>query len=125
MAKGRSKALTKDQLAKIKAKLLKQRDLLTNNIKAGLEEIENQEGHHLADLEDIDDVQDNDAVFEVVNNASATLEQIERALAMIEEGTYGICEECGEPIPLERLKALPFATQCVKCKRKAEMEEEV
>ena len=122
MAKTKAKALTKDQLAKIKRKLLERRAQLSDNLKSGLEEIESHEGHHLADLEDIDDVQDNDAIFEVVNNASATLEQIDRALKMIEEGTYGICEECNSPISLERLKALPFATQCIECKRKAEME---
>jgi len=122
MAKTKAKALTKDQLAKIKRKLLERRAQLSDNLKSGLEEIESHEGHHLADLEDIDDVQDNDAIFEVVNNASATLEQIDRALQMIENGTYGICEECNAPISIERLKALPFATQCIECKRKAEME---
>lgn len=121
---GTMKALTKHQLARVKSHLLNLRAKLTDNLKSGLQEIESQEGHHLADLEDIDDVQDNDAVFEVVNNASSMLEQIERALGKIEKGEYGTCEDCGEAIGPERLKALPFATQCVDCKRKSELQEE-
>ena len=48
--------------------------------------------------------------------ARAAVEEIDRALAKIDEGTYGICEQCGEPIPRERLKALPYAALCVRCK---------
>ncbi|HPC47377.1 MAG TPA: TraR/DksA family transcriptional regulator [Deltaproteobacteria bacterium] len=44
------------------------------------------------------------------------LEQIESALARMEKGEYGFCEDCGENIPAGRLKAMPFATLCVKCK---------
>jgi len=48
------------------------------------------------------------------------LEQIESALARMEKGEYGFCEDCGENIPLGRLKAMPFATLCVKCKSERE-----
>ena len=41
---------------------------------------------------------------------------IDEALLRIEENEYGICEECEEEIPLGRLKAMPFARHCVKCK---------
>ncbi len=41
---------------------------------------------------------------------------IDEALLRIKEDEYGICEECEEEIPLGRLKALPFARHCVKCK---------
>ncbi len=44
------------------------------------------------------------------------LHSIDEALLRIEEGEYGICEECEEEIPLGRLKAMPFARHCVKCK---------
>ena len=37
------------------------------------------------------------------------VEEIDRALAKIENGTYGRCEQCGQPIPRPRLKALPYA----------------
>ncbi|HEX2849412.1 MAG TPA: TraR/DksA C4-type zinc finger protein [Acidimicrobiales bacterium] len=52
----------------------------------------------------------------LIANARRTIEEIERALEKIDAGTYGICERCGQPIMKARLKALPFATECVACK---------
>jgi DnaK suppressor protein len=48
--------------------------------------------------------------------AMASVDEIDKALVKIDAGTYGICEKCGEPIPKERLKALPYAALCVQCK---------
>ena len=48
--------------------------------------------------------------------AMGAVDEIDKALAKIELGTYGICEKCGEPIPRERLRALPYAALCVRCK---------
>jgi DnaK suppressor protein len=48
--------------------------------------------------------------------ARATVVEIDRALQKIEDGTYGICEQCGETIPDARLQALPYAALCVTCK---------
>ena len=44
------------------------------------------------------------------------LHAIDEALLRIDEGEYGVCEECEEEIPLGRLKAMPFARHCVRCK---------
>lgn len=44
------------------------------------------------------------------------LHSIDEAIMRIDEGEYGICEECDEEIPLGRLKAMPFTRHCVKCK---------
>ena len=49
------------------------------------------------------------------NALAATLADVDRALAKIEEGTYGTCDRCGAPIPEERLAAIPWATLCVGC----------
>jgi DnaK suppressor protein len=48
--------------------------------------------------------------------ALALIEDINRALAKIAEGTYGVCEQCGDSIPKERLRAIPYAALCVRCK---------
>ncbi len=48
--------------------------------------------------------------------ARATVVEIDRALAKIEDGTYGSCEQCGDTIPDARLQALPHAALCVTCK---------
>lgn len=44
------------------------------------------------------------------------LAQVEEALGRIEDGTYGICQRCGDPIDIARLRVLPFATLCIRCK---------
>ena len=54
-----------------------------------------------------------------------TLEKIDHALKKLEEGTYGICEDCGNDISEQRLKALPFAVHCVECKQRREELEQI
>ena len=49
------------------------------------------------------------------------LSQIERALARIKQGTYGLCEICQSKIPVARLNALPYSTTCVDCQREMEL----
>ncbi len=44
-----------------------------------------------------------------------SLRQIDAALARLHAGRYGVCAACGDPIPVGRLKAVPFATHCVPC----------
>jgi DnaK suppressor protein len=53
------------------------------------------------------------------------MSKIEHALRKIEEGTYGVCEECDEPISLKRLEARPEAPLCIQCKEAQEKEEAV
>ncbi len=43
------------------------------------------------------------------------LTAIDRALARIDDGTYGVCDGCGKRIPLARLRVRPMASQCVSC----------
>ncbi len=43
------------------------------------------------------------------------LRQIQEALVRIEDQTYGICQDCSEPISTKRLEALPWATYCIQC----------
>jgi DnaK suppressor protein len=50
------------------------------------------------------------------------LQAIEEALQRMADGTYGVCEGCGEEIALERLKALPFTRLCVLCQEEKEKE---
>ena len=51
--------------------------------------------------------------------------KIRKALEKIDEGTYGICEECGEEIGFKRLEARPVATLCIECKNRQEREERI
>ncbi|RJQ55688.1 MAG: RNA polymerase-binding protein DksA [Desulfobacteraceae bacterium] len=53
------------------------------------------------------------------------IRKIRQAIENIENGTYGICEMCGEDISIGRLKARPVATYCIDCKRKVESMEKM
>jgi DnaK suppressor protein len=48
------------------------------------------------------------------------LNQVERALLRLKQGTYGLCEVCSCKIPVARLNVLPYSTLCIKCQREAE-----
>jgi len=54
------------------------------------------------------------------DNSMHVLDEIDGALARIDEGTFGTCKACGGPIGEERLEALPWATLCIEDKRKQE-----
>ena len=56
----------------------------------------------------------------LANNAREMLEQNEHALVRLDDGTYGICESCGNPIGKLRLQAAPRATLCMPCKTEQE-----
>jgi DnaK suppressor protein len=51
---------------------------------------------------------------------SRLISKIKEALLRIEDGTYGICEKCGDDIPVNRLKARPVTSQCIGCKMQEE-----
>jgi DnaK suppressor protein len=56
----------------------------------------------------------------LTQNARELLAASERALARIDDGTFGVCESCGQPIGKARLQAFPRATLCVTCKQREE-----
>lgn len=51
------------------------------------------------------------------------IQKIEQALERIEEGSFGVCDDCGEDIAVPRLKARPVTTLCIKCKSRQEQAE--
>jgi len=53
-------------------------------------------------------------------NEQALLTLVENALQRIEDGTYGLCQQCGKEIPAKRLEALPWAERCVACEAQVE-----
>lgn len=66
-----------------------------------------------------------DSCGEEVTSQLAELEsrellQIERSLARLKQGNYGLCEHCQKKIPISRLNALPFSTTCIQCQREME-----
>jgi DnaK suppressor protein len=74
--------------------------------------------NHLADTATV--TLDREIDYTLEENSEHVLKEIDRALVKIEAGTFGICETCGKPIAEERLAAIPYATQCIDCKRREE-----
>ncbi len=116
---------TKAELKEVRAQLNDDVVRLTNELAevegdlAGM--IENSgegAGHDQADVGSASFERDQEMV--IVNNARDMLEQSEHALARIADGTYGQCENCGNPIGKNRLMAFPRATLCLSCKQREE-----
>jgi DnaK suppressor protein len=75
------------------------------------------------DIERTDHVQEeavNDTMMALDERSRHLVEEIQAALGRIDDGTYGDCEVCGEPINPARLEALPIARRCVRCQEEAE-----
>lgn len=74
--------------------------------------------NHLADT--ATETYDRELDYTLEENAEHLLAEIDAALKRIETGTYGVCTNCGQQIPEERLEALPWATLCIDCQRDRE-----
>ncbi|MES2740286.1 MAG: TraR/DksA C4-type zinc finger protein [Pseudomonadota bacterium] len=62
----------------------------------------------------------NQLVYEATEHQAAQLRAVKQALARFDNDHYGICEQCGEPIGLSRLRARPEARYCIACQTKME-----
>ena len=68
---------------------------------------------HLADLSN--DTFEHEVSVGLLENQGQLLEQISGALDRLDKETFGRCQECGQPIPAERLDAVPYTPHCVQC----------
>lgn len=108
--------LKPEQIAHFKTKLIQERRTIESRIAA-------REGDIMDTVRDEEGVGDNedeaqsvyDREDEIVSNEIDVqqLEQVKKALARIDAGTYGVSEVSGKPIPLARLEAVPSATRLV------------
>ena len=115
--------MNKTTLKKFKQLLTDKRDEILKKAKQTLEE------DMALDTDDLPDEMDlasseylQSFTFRLRGREKSFLDKIEKALKKIEDGSFGVCEECGEEISLERLGALPFATNCVDCQTEHETE---
>jgi RNA polymerase-binding protein DksA len=118
-------AWTKADVKEVLTELHSQRDKLVKLIEdaehdlAGLmRDAGDGAGHDQADMGATSFERDHELT--VVNNERDMVAQIDRALARIHDGTYGVCESCGQPIGKMRLMAFPRATLCMSCKQREE-----
>jgi RNA polymerase-binding protein DksA len=73
-------------------------------------------GNHMAD--DASEAYEQAKDLALRQNAEQLLVKVTKALERFEQGTYGICEQCGNEIDPARLKALPYATLCLHCQQR-------
>ncbi|MFD2627239.1 TraR/DksA C4-type zinc finger protein [Oceanobacillus kapialis] len=113
--------ITKEQLSQCKADLLQRQNELIHHIqdhfgttyelaKESVSELSNYDNHPGDMGTELFEREKDIALNE---HAETELEEINKALHAIEEGTYGICSQCGADIPYERLAALPTADRCM------------
>jgi RNA polymerase-binding transcription factor len=112
----------KDALLRLHQRLLSQRDALRKKLAA---ELKVSLPPSWDGARDVGDVANEGAEAELDSQLAALesreLGQIEQAIENIRDGRYGLCEMCDKPIPIERLRALPFTTHCIACQRHAEI----
>lgn len=117
------KALTKAELAKFKKELLKLRDKVYLSVDAARQNVRH---HNEADNSGDDgaSIFDKFLALERAGSTKDILNRIDEALARIEDGTYGKCLACGNPIRRVRLEVRPFSKYCIKCQEQLEKEQE-
>jgi DnaK suppressor protein len=95
-----------------RANLLEQQEVLAGN-HAAEPPMENGVSQHSADYATDLYLRDRDQAL--VRNAKDLIFQIDAALDRLDDGTYGICERCDQPIATERLEARPHVAYCIRC----------
>jgi DnaK suppressor protein len=110
----------------IKKDLEKQRETLLADAGVILGSGLNQGNETLTDLGDQASAEtDQNFILRLREREQKLLKKIDEAIDRINEGTFGICESCGGPISVKRLKARPVTTLCIDCKTKQEAEEKI
>ncbi|MCB1117288.1 MAG: TraR/DksA family transcriptional regulator [Chlamydiia bacterium] len=117
--------MKQSEMEKFKKSLLQLRAQLVGALKETSEQVKSADevkgySQHQAD-EGTDDF-GRTISLSVSNKEQGILRQIDRALEKIEDGTYGVCDISGKPIPLKRLEAIPYATMTVEAQEQLEKE---
>jgi len=108
----------------IRAKLLSRRETLLAEAEEALNELPGQTV--FPDLGDQATAEiDRNFMLRLRGRERKLLKKIEDAIDRIDQGTFGICDKCGEDINIKRLEARPVTTMCIDCKTQQEEEEKL
>ena len=114
-------AVNKAQLKKFKTLLTEKRDEIVKKAKQTLEEDMALDANDLPDEMDLASSEYLQSfTFRLRGREKAFLDKITKALNKIEDGSFGVCEECEEEISLKRLEARPETNLCIRCKEDQE-----
>lgn len=100
------------RLAARRDELNEKLERITANVRRSLDGDSEERAKQLADSEVVD---------ALGNDAREELHRISATLARMDSGEYGLCAKCGEPIAVERIRAYPYASECIDC---AELDEQ-
>lgn len=113
--------MNKAQLKKFRDQLEAKRDEI---IKRAQQTLDQDMSLDVDDLPDEMDLASSEYLqsftFRLRGREKVFLDKIQKALAKIEDGTFGVCDECGERISVKRLEARPETTLCIRCKEDQE-----
>ena len=117
--------LTPAEIEKFRALLWEKRNEVLGNV-SYMENDALREGRsdlsnvpiHMADLGS--DSYEQEFTLDLMDSERKLINEIDNALARIDNGTYGICELDGKPIPKQRLEAIPWALYCISCASNSE-----
>ena len=111
----------KDATKKLREQLIRRRDALHRALEGDLSLLRELHQEKTGDVLDAaaDTVQD-ELNSQLIEAESRELSAINDAISRIKRRVYGDCESCGKPIPLTRLRAIPYAADCIDCRRTAE-----
>ena len=123
------KKLNKKELNEFKKLVIKKKDAALDEIKHISEDTLKKSQkeasgdisgytYHMADV--ATDTYDREFSLGLASNERTFIYELDDALKKIEDGTYGVCEDCKAPISKTRLKAVPYARLCIKCQEKKE-----
>jgi DnaK suppressor protein len=108
----------KVDVEKVRLELVAIREEILNKAREHFVSSENQVRGDLADQST--DLSERELLLGMAESDRQKLRDIESAFEMMDNNTYGVCHECGEPIPVKRLLAVPTAQHCVSCKERVE-----
>ncbi len=113
--------LDKKTIARFKKILLKEREQIVGEVKQIVESSKEMGQDGIQDIGDeAANIYNKQVLLSLNENERMRLQEVDESLDRIENGTYGVCEECGELIGLKRLEVRPVAKYCVPCKTKME-----
>jgi DnaK suppressor protein len=113
-----------EMIQKIRIKLLRQREALLSGAESALNELPGQT--IFPDLGDQATAEtDRNFMLRLRGREQRLLKKIDEAIERIDNGTFGICDDCGNEIDVKRLDARPVTTMCIECKTLQEEEEKL
>jgi DnaK suppressor protein len=113
--------LDKKAIAKFRKILLKEREQIVGDVKQIVESSKEMGQDGIQDIGDeAANIYNKQVLLSLNESERMRLKEVDESLDRIENGSYGICEECGGPISLKRLEVRPVAKYCVPCLTKLE-----